>query len=139
MNVCQKPGGVRLDNGDRERYFLSSEVWCHGSSWQCLGPLMQRDLLQLLQGNISRQDVCCCQMQHLSPALGPSEQAPALAHGRCSRAGTGAALQRQGRAAGSQQGERRLTQGLALSADLIDTDLFPHGKVIEISAPWGWC
>lgn len=42
--------------------------------------------------------------------------------------------QRQERAAGSQQEERQ-TQGLAIRADLTDTDLFPHGKVIEISAP----
>lgn len=43
----------------------------------------------------------------------------------------------KGRAAGSQQEEKRLA--LTLRADLIDTDLFPHGKVIENSAPWGWC
>lgn len=60
------------------------------------------------------------------------------AHGCCSKAGTDAALQRQGRAAGSRQEEKRLTQGVALRDDLIDTYLFPREKVTEISAPWGW-
>lgn len=76
------------------------------------------------------------EVKHLSLALGHTEWSPVWAHmGTYSRAGTEAALQRQGRVAESQQEEKRQTQGLALRADLTDTDLFPHEKLTEISAP----
>lgn len=56
-----------------------------------------------------------------------------LAHGCCSGAGTGGALQRQRRATlqgGSE--EKGLTQGLALLADLTDMDLgFSHEKALR--------
>ena len=57
-----------------------------------------------------------------------------LAHRCCSRAGTDAAQQRQGRASlqGGSEEEKRLTQGLALRADLTNMDLgFSHEKVLR--------
>lgn len=58
------------------------------------------------------------------------------AHRCCSRAGTGAALPRQGRAAlrgGSEEEEEEgLIQGLALITDLTDMGLgFSHEKVLR--------
>lgn len=58
LSSYQKPVGWIRETG--KRHLLSNEEWCHGSSWQYLGPLVQRDLLQMLQGTISWEDVCCC-------------------------------------------------------------------------------
>lgn len=98
---------------------------------------MKRDLLQLLQGNIW-QDVLLLKfnislLHWYTPVVWSCSGTWVLQQSRHM-----GALQRQGKAAGSQQEERQ-TQDLALRADLTDTDLFPHGKVIETSAPWGWC
>lgn len=118
-----------------KRHLLFNEEWCRGS-WQCLGPLMQRDLLQLLHGNISWQDrgsytesvapLSCSGAHGVLVCTGTR----VLQQGRhwCCSAKAGESCRET--ATGEQTNSGSCTQSWP------DRHGFPHEKVIEISAAW---
>lgn len=136
VSSYQKPGGVRLGNGDREKTFAfqwddvmvhPDSVWVLGCSGTCCS---------CCRGTCLLKAWCCCWSITPPSCSGAPHTgwSSALAHGCCSGAGTDATLQRQGRATlqGGGEEEKRLTQGLALRADLTDMDLgFSHEKVLR--------